>query len=294
MIARRSAWLLAAAVALTLAIGIAAWITTQRGSGSTKGAKPHAGEYYVAIGDSFTAGGPIGTLQPNSDPCQRSTINYPSLVARELGYTLTDVSCVGATTESALKGLPGVPPQVDALTRATNLVTVSVAGNDLRMFSNVFSTCFRTSRPSASDAPCENETSESQAPKAEEVTKHVGTLMDEVRRRAPNALIIAVNYPQLMPAEPVCADTPFSPLDIEWLAKVEQSVSDTVRDAASKRDIPLIDIHTPSKRHALCSSDPWVNGARPEPDGGLLYHPNAAGAEAAARAIVDYLRRQDG
>src|SRR4029078_8567836 len=71
-----------------------------------------SGPQYVAIGDSFTSGGRIGALQPDGADCLRSSRNYPSLVAKDLGYALRDVSCFGASTKDVLEGdTAGVPAQ---------------------------------------------------------------------------------------------------------------------------------------------------------------------------------------
>ena len=40
-------------------------------------AEPRRGPTYVALGDSYTACGPIGTLQEHGFFCQRSSRNYP-------------------------------------------------------------------------------------------------------------------------------------------------------------------------------------------------------------------------
>jgi hypothetical protein len=92
------------------------------------------GDRYVALGSSFASG---PGLAPITDPvCGRSEINYAQKVAEELDLNLTDVSCWFATTADLINGqtlsLFGVrrPPQIDAITRDTRLVTVTVGGND--------------------------------------------------------------------------------------------------------------------------------------------------------------------
>ena len=46
----------------------------------------------------------------------------------------------------------------------------------------------------------------------------------------------------------------------------------------------LVDIANASVGHDVCSKAPWVNGASVK--AGTAFHPNAAGAEATADAIV--------
>lgn len=293
---RRSPWPLVAAIGTTLVIGITALATadSRRPPEQAAPAKPAPVGSYVAIGDSFTAGGPIGAPQPATGNCMRSTINYPSIVARELNYQLTDASCIGATTTAVIEGTAALPAQVASLTKDADLVTVSVGGNDVRFFADAFVTCFRTSRPTSRGAPCRVQADQSIATKAPEVTRRVGAVLDEVRRRAPGAHIVAINYPRLMPAGGTCAATPFAKLDVMWLAQVEKAMSDTIADAADQRDIDVLDMYEHSEGHDLCSgAEAWVNGARPKPRNGLLFHPNAAGERAIAVALVNELRDRE-
>ena len=58
-------------------------------------------------------------VQPGSGAasCARSSNNYASMVTRDLGANLTDVSCSGATTANVLTtGQNGKPPQISGVT----------------------------------------------------------------------------------------------------------------------------------------------------------------------------------
>src|ERR1700741_884171 len=88
---------------------------------------------YVALGPSAAA----GPLIPNPDlsflGCLRSTANYPKLVAQQLGLTIKDVTCSGADTVDMTNpqetDLGTAPPQFDALTADTAVVTLHIGGN---------------------------------------------------------------------------------------------------------------------------------------------------------------------
>ena len=57
---------------------------------------------YVAMGDSYTALAGAGPFKDAA--CKRTTANYPSLVARDLGIKrLSDVSCGGATSAALIQ-----------------------------------------------------------------------------------------------------------------------------------------------------------------------------------------------
>ena len=99
---------------------------------------------YVALGDSYTSGPliPDQTGQPLG--CLRSDRNYPRLVAAALGLSLTDVSCSGADTNDMVNAqgvTPGPnPPQFNALSADTDIVTLGIGGNDIG-FSSIVTDC---------------------------------------------------------------------------------------------------------------------------------------------------------
>src|SRR6478672_1383292 len=103
----------------------------------TSAADPTRFHRYVALGDSYTAA-PFVPLTQLSNGCLRSSDNYPALVAAGMpGTRLVDVSCSGADTASmtGIQRIEGAdqPPQFDALTRGTDLVTVGIGGNDFHL-----------------------------------------------------------------------------------------------------------------------------------------------------------------
>ncbi len=92
-----------------------------------------AGSRYVAMGSSFGAGPGITPRAPGSPRLAgRSAGNYAHLVARDLGLDLHDVTYSGATTGDILRASArGQPAQLDAVTPATRLVTLTAGGNDV-------------------------------------------------------------------------------------------------------------------------------------------------------------------
>ena len=88
------------------------------------------GDEYVAMGHSFASGPMIPGVADAS--CLRSNNNYANFVARRLKLALTDVTCGAATTDNITSTPQGAhPPQVEALTPDTKLVTITIGSNDV-------------------------------------------------------------------------------------------------------------------------------------------------------------------
>ena len=98
---------------------------------------------YVALGDSYSAAS--GVLPPDlAAPlqCLRSIRNYPHVIAGETGAQLTDVTCGAADTSHFFTSqYPGVAPQLDAVKSDTQLVTMTIGGNDSGVFINTILSC---------------------------------------------------------------------------------------------------------------------------------------------------------
>ncbi|MFI5428126.1 hypothetical protein [Aeromicrobium sp. UC242_57] len=70
--------------------------TTSDSTTSTTGQPPAAasGSAYVALGDSFTAGPGLAQPQQDAGYCQRSELNWPSLLAKSLKVAASPTSAV--------------------------------------------------------------------------------------------------------------------------------------------------------------------------------------------------------
>lgn len=113
---------------------------------------PGGGARYTALGDSYTSG-PFIPRQVDVG-CARSDHNYPSLVAARLrATTFKDVSCGGATTENMWKPQGANGPQLDAVNRRSDLVTVQIGGNDIG-FGSIIATCAQVAAQDPAGDPC--------------------------------------------------------------------------------------------------------------------------------------------
>jgi hypothetical protein len=86
---------------------------------------------YVALGDSYSAASGVVPPDPAAPVnCVRSSRNYPVIAART-GARLLDVTCGAAETNDYFTAqYSNVPPQLNAVRRTTQLVTMTIGGND--------------------------------------------------------------------------------------------------------------------------------------------------------------------
>ncbi|WP_375293454.1 GDSL-type esterase/lipase family protein [Novosphingobium sp. G106] len=113
-------------------------------------------------------------------------------------------------------------------------------------------------------------------------------LLKEIVRRSPQARIIVVTYPVIIPAEGNCGPLGLTDEQAVLMRAVGEKLTDVTRAAAKKADATLVDMARLSAAHSACSAAPWVNGFRPE--SGADFHPTLEGARATAREIANALR----
>jgi hypothetical protein len=263
------------------------------GSGSGSGEQKPRFERYVALGDSYTAA-PLVPDTDTTNDCLRSTNNYPALVAAALpGTELVDVSCSGADTGS-MTGFQQTngetkPPQFDALTEDTDLVTIGIGGNDFNLFATLVGTCAQLRSSDPVGSPCADRYSEGASDELtrqlDDISSHVAAVVAGIRDRAPRATVVVVGYPQIIPARGSCPDLlPLALGDYPFARRISAGLADAVERGARKAE--FVDLFTPSAGHDICSDDPWINGANTDPARALAFHPFAAEQEAAAELVL--------
>src|SRR6185503_14701481 len=95
------------------------------------------------------------------------------------------------------------PPQLDALTADTTLVTLGVGGNDIG-FGDISLTCGLLSFTNPFGAPCERRYGDRYTRRITAVEPKVAAVLDEIHRRSPQAKVVVVGYLRLMPAGRGC------------------------------------------------------------------------------------------
>ena len=241
---------------------------------------------YVALGSSFAAGIGLGQRAPGSPfACVRTGGGYPSILARKLKLSFVDMSCSGSTTTHILKGGQSfLGPQIDAVGAATQLVTITSGGNDVGYVGDLVSAA-------GSFGPIVRllvgEARPVDARPFARVTRNIRDMIREVRRRAPDAKVVVVSYPKIMPDHGACARLNIKPPAIDLSRQVGDRLAAATRRAAEKEGAIFVDMGAQSTGHDACSTEPWVNGAAPRH--GTAFHPNQAGAQAVADAIEQAL-----
>lgn len=251
------------------------------------------GAKYVAMGSSFAAGPGIPSYYEDpSAPCARSTGNYAHQLASRKGLALTDVSCSGATTAHLTGPRDAIPPQLDALTPDTRLVTITIGGNDLSYIGRLTAaSCAGLAEQTGAPGKCSPIPLAPDEERYAALTRQMDLIAKEVRRRAPSARLVFVDYLAILPETGGCAGTPLGAEEADADREIASVLAAITARAAADNGADLLKASELSAQHDACSSDPWINGyPRPEaPVAGALYHPNAKGMTAIADALVKLL-----
>ncbi|MFJ9858349.1 ricin-type beta-trefoil lectin domain protein [Streptomyces albogriseolus] len=257
--------------------------SAQPASEQPPSAAADAGTDYAALGSSFAAGPGIPPLQSSdgASACSRSAGNYPSLVAREIGADLTDVSCSGATTAHVLRDTQGTrPPQIQAVTPGTRLVTVTIGGNDVNYLGGINAYSCQASGSTGCPA-VDRDAIERTFP---ELPGRIADIVRAVHAVAPQARVHLVTYFTLLPDSGTCAVAPLTDEQADYERSIAARLAAATADAAAATGATLVDLAGVSRGHDACSANPWVESYRPAL-GRSTYHPNEAGMRAAADLV---------
>ena len=248
---------------------------------------------YVALGDSYSAAS--GVLPPDlfaPPECVRSIRNYPHVIAADTGAQLRDVTCGAAETSDFFESqYPGVPPQLNALSQDTQLVTMTIGGNDSGVFIDTIIDCGSAGLSTLGQgSPCEDRYGSSFEDTIDTVTyPSLVKALDAVRAEAPTARVAILGYPWIMPASGGCfTKMPVAEGDVPYVRGIQATLNDAIRRAAEATGSTYVDFSTVSNGHDACQPlgvrwiEPVLQGTNP-----VIVHPNALGeSEMAARTMA--------
>jgi len=247
---------------------------------------------YVALGDSYSAAS--GVLPPDPDApvnCLRSTRNYPHVIAGRTGANLRDVTCGAAETKDYFTAqYQNVPPQLDALSQDTQLVTMTIGGNDSGVFINTILQCGTAGLSTAGQgSPCKDKYGSSfQDTLRTKTYPDLVKTLKAVHAKAPRAKVAILSYPWIMPRTVGCFDKmPIATGDVPYVRGIQATLNDVVRRAAGATATTYVDLNRVSEGHDACTPigtrwvEPVLQGTNP-----VIVHPNALGeAQMAAQTV---------
>ncbi|MFE6865027.1 SGNH/GDSL hydrolase family protein [Kitasatospora sp. NPDC057692] len=316
-----------------LAVGLALTAAALLPSGPAGAADQYE---WAALGDSFTAGLFVGEPKPalgdaSRDGCDRTTDAYPSLVDRELAefppgkpVHLTDAGCGAAAipeiatakqtpispVDPPAGGWPAVEPQTrrTRLGDGTDVVTIGVGAKSLGLGALLLK-CRelghggKSCRDHFTNPP---EGTEGIDDRLARIQDEYIEMLAHVHQTAPNAKVITVGYPALLPekgsacnsADPTQLGST-TPDDVDWLRDgVLRQLNSTIQRVTEFFGDRFVDVYGSSVGHDACqpADTKWVEGFCGDaadywpsrlPGGPLdctaigrratLVHPNAAG-----------------
>lgn len=274
--------------ALGLCIALAALAATGAAVARDKAAPALApDDRYVALGSSYAAGPGVGAPAEGPARCGRGQLSYPRLVAAALSLTLVDASCGGSTTEHVLGPWNELPPQIDAVTAETRLVTITSGGNDIGFVRNLYAAACATMPAASRPAQCPAPQRPTEADwTALEARMHA--IAAEVRRRAPAARLVFVDYATILPAKGGCPALLGAAADLAGSRDDAVKLATLTARVAKAEHALLLSAAKLTARHGPCDADPWSFGST-APKGSAPVHPGPAAHAAIAGSLVAML-----
>lgn len=252
-------------------------------------AQAHAalGTSYAALGDSVAAGAGLTTYGARAAACGRSMSAYPAVLADAEGLNLKNYTCSGARVDNLYDetqqraGYTYGPQIRNAFARGTpDIMTITIGANDLRWNQFLYN-CY------TNDDECGTVVADSALVGLRwDLRRELRVAMQDIAERSNNT------YPEVYvtgyfnPVKPAmrCTDTEgLSAKEMRWINKQVGLLNTSLRQVANEYSFATF-VPVSFAGHELCSDEPWVQGREAVENGGI-FHPNAKGQQAYARAI---------
>lgn len=266
---------------------------------------------YLALGDSYSSG--EGAPKPDylagtdlrNNRCHRSDGAYSQIVRKDLKIPYgTFRACSGAVINDFYQpnsSNAGEPAQLSWINDHTNLITLTIGGNDVG-FADVMKYC-------ALHTPLQRSCKDAYNTKVTAAIDHLASrdpndpqtlqsLYTAIRDKATNAHVIVMGYPRLFPKNPPkdCGtgvpNLTFSRSDMVWMNKSADKLDQVIKDAAIDQGFTYIDVNSAFEGHELCTPDRYLNRAIVATRDSILkwsFHPNLTGQRKEATLVKDWL-----
>jgi lysophospholipase L1-like esterase len=244
------------------------------GAAGPAAAEPKAALSYVALGDSYASGFGAGSYV---NLCGQTPLGLPGILDGKKQIDLVaDATCAGAKAVSEPAGALDLPEQVTrvvaagALSRDTDLVTISAGGNDVG-FGEVAGVC-----AVGSPADCANLIAFKNATVLPVLGNSLDALYDSIESAAPDADVVVTGYPHLFSPE---FGVPVIPVESQTAFNAGTDALNTlIRSQAEAHGFTFLDVVPKFEGHGLGSPSPWIT-FRANADDNL--HPTAEGYKSA-------------
>jgi lysophospholipase L1-like esterase len=183
-----------------------------------------------------------------------------------------------------------VPPQLDAVKKDTQLVTMTIGGNDSGVFINSIVECGAAGASTLGQgSPCKDKYGNSFEKTIKNTTyPSLVKALKAVRAKAPKAKVAILSYPWILPTSVGCyPQMPVAKGDVPYLRHEQATLNDAVRRAAAATGATYVDLNKVSNGHDACKPigvrwvEPVLAGTNP-----VIVHPNALGeSKMAAQAL---------
>ncbi|MEY9886718.1 lysophospholipase L1-like esterase [Catenulispora sp. MAP12-49] len=225
-----------------------------------------SGVNYVALGDSYSSGVGSGSYISSSGNCLRSTLAYSQLWANAHSpASYTSVACSGATTSDVLSS------QISALSSSTNLVSITIGGNDVG-FASVMQTCVLDS-----DSTCLSAINTAVAQAKSVLPGKLANTYSAIRSAAPSARVVVMGYPEFYDLGNSWICPGLSTTDRTALNNAADTLDGIIQTAAQNAGDSYADVKSRFSGHELCDFfNEWLHSVNVT-DVTESYHPTADG-----------------
>lgn len=236
-------------------------------------AAPPAPVVYDALGDSYGSGFGV----PPYEECDRSAAAYAQQIDGRMRIDLDDfAACAGATTDSLRTNQLGV------LDEETDLVTVSIGGNDIG-WGTVVAFCVL-----GEDEHCASTLAATTSTIRDVLPVLLRDTYSQIAAAAPHAHVVVTGYPRLF--SPKYGDYfNASPTEQQAMNEGADLLNAVTAEVAGEYGFQFVDVTKRFVNHGVNAPEPWVLGLT---DPGL-FHPNQSGYRAYAAAITSSLNPRD-
>ncbi|HVW45301.1 MAG TPA: SGNH/GDSL hydrolase family protein [Amycolatopsis sp.] len=239
---------------------------------------------YVALGDSYSSGVGAGSYLDSSS-CKRSANAYPYRYASKTGASLSFRACTGAKTSDVVNG------QAAALSSATDLVSITVGGNDAG-FTSVMQDCILHG-----DSGCRTAVTNAISFVENTLPGRLDTVYSTIRGKAPNAEVVVLGYPHFYKIGGSCP-VGLSDTSRGYLNTGADALDRVMAKEAANAGFTFADVRPAFTGHEICSGSPWLHSVTWPVD--ESYHPTATGQisgyyptfTAALAALDTHVRRR--